>query len=317
MTVPTQISSLGPGSASSVGTGLGPWSVPARASLAHVAGEVWRTPGALLRNRDLVLTCLGRDLSGRFRGTVLGWLWPLVQPAVLFIVYGFLFAQLLGLRMPGASGELGASYGLYLFSGALVWSAFAESLTRATSSLVDGRHLLGKLTFPSEVLPLTPVLGGAVTLVFGVTVTLTVIAITGLHPLPGTSIAWLPVLLALGGLFTYGLALLCAAAHIHLRDTREVLTCLLTVLMFATPIFWVPSAEVMPSIGPWLGWIEASPIYLLVTGWRGVLMAGQPAEVLGLGVADCCLRLLPWSVTCALVGRAVFAALQRGFADEV
>jgi len=260
---------------------------------------------------------LGRDLSGRFRGTTLGWLWPLVQPALLFIVYGFVFAQLLGLRMPGASAELGASYGLYLFSGALVWSAFAESLTRATTSLVDGRHLIGKLTFPSEVLPLTPVLGGAVTLVFGASVTLAVTALTGLHPLPGTAIAWLPVLLVLGALFTYGVALLCAAAHIHLRDTRELLTCLLTVLMFATPIFWVPSTEVLPSIGPWLGWIEASPLYLLVTGWRGVLMAGQPAEVVGLSVAECCARLLPWSMACAVVGRAAFAALQHGFADEV
>ena len=317
MTVPTHTPASRPGCAHSVGAALGPWTEPARASLAHVLGEVLRTPGVLWRSRDLVGTCLGRDLSGRFRGTLLGWLWPLVQPALLLVVYGFVFAKLLGVRMPGAGAQLQASYGLYLFSGALVWSSFAESLTRATTSLVDGRHLIGKLTFPAEVLPLTPVLGGVVTLAFGASVTLVVIAATGLHPLPGAELAWVPVLFALGGMFTYGLALLCAAAHIHLRDTREVMTCLLTVLMFTTPIFWVPSVEVMPSIGPWLDWIQASPLYLWITGWRGVLMGGQPVEALGLGVGECCARLAPWSLASVLIGRAVFVALQRGFVDEV
>jgi lipopolysaccharide transport system permease protein len=317
MAVPTHISASRPGYVQSVDVTLGPWTEPSHASFARVWGEVLRTPGVLWRSRDLVGTCLGRDLSGRFRGTMLGWLWPLVQPALLLVVYGFVFAELLGVRMPGAAAELQASYGLYLFTGALVWSAFAESLTRATTSLVDGRHLIGKLTFPAEVLPLTPVLGGVVTLAFGTGVTLAVSAVTGLHPLPGAELAWVPVLFALGGLFTYGLALLCAAAHIHLRDTREVMACLLTVLMFATPIFWVPSVEVIPSIGPWLDWIQASPLYLWITGWRGVLMGGQPSEAFGMGVAECCARLAPWSVGSVLIGRAVFAALQRGFADEV
>ena len=295
MAVPTHIPAARPGHVPSVDVALGPWTEPARPSFARVLWQVLRTPGNLWRSRDLVGTCLGRDLSGRFRGTMLGWLWPLVQPGLLLVVYGFVFAELLGVRMPGAAAQLQASYGLYLFSGALVWSAFAESLTRATTSLVDGRHLIGKLTFPAEVLPLTPVLGGMVTLAFGATVTLAVTAATGLHPLPGAELAWVPVLFALGGLFTYDLALLCAAAHIHLRDTPEV----------------------MPSIGPWLDWIQASPLYLWITGWRGVLMGGQPTEALGMGVAECCARLAPWSVASAFLGRAVFAALQRGFADEV
>ncbi len=294
-----------------------PWTESSHPTAWQHLRAVLDLPGLLWRTRDLVVTCLMRDLTTRFRGTALGWLWPLVQPALLFVVYGFLFTRILGLRMPGASEHLGASYGLYLFTGALVWSGFAESVTRATTSLVEGRHLITKLTFPSELLPLTPVLGGAVTMLLGSVVTLGVTTLTGVHRAPGWELVWLPVLLLLGVSFTYGLALMFSAVHVHLRDTREFLACGLTVLMFATPVFWVPSIEVLPAIGPYLKWVQASPLYLWMSAWRSLLMGGQPEAVFALSLSQSCLALVPWSFGSLVCGRIVFTSLQRGFADEV
>ena len=101
---------------------------------------VWLTtlPKRLWEARDLVVTSVLRDLQVRFKGSRLGFLWTLVQPLFLFLVYGFLFARLLGLRMPGLAVTSDASFGIYLFLGALVWTSIGDSLQRSASCVEAG-----------------------------------------------------------------------------------------------------------------------------------------------------------------------------------
>jgi ABC-type polysaccharide/polyol phosphate export permease len=290
------------------------WIVACPSSLRAAAARAAAGPSLLWARRDLLLTCLGRELRARFQGSVLGWVWPLLQPLALFAVYGFLFTQLLGLRLPGAGG---AAYGVYLLSGALVWSGFAEGLTRATTSVVDGRNLVQKLAFPAEVLPAVPVLAALVSQAFGVAVFVASGAATGVAPWPGAALAWLPALVLAQLCLTHGAGLACAALHVGLRDTAPLLTMLLTVLMFVTPVFWLPSAAALPALERWLPLVEANPLHHLLAAWRGVLLAGRPEELFHTPVAPHVLALLPWALGAYALGRLAFARNEERFADEV
>ena len=284
-------------------------------------GGLWtalgRWPGVLFGYRDLIRTCVWRELRLRFSGSTLGVLWPLVHPLFLFGIYYFVFAELLGLRMPGALRGGGAALGLWMFTGTLVWTNFADSVHRSTSCLVDQRNLIEKLAFPSQVLPLNIVLANLVTLSVAALALVSVIALTGLWALPTWQLLWLPVILLFQALFTTGLGLLCAALHVFLRDTQQLVGIALGLAMFLTPVFWVPSAQAIPGIERWLPLIELNPLHHLLQAWRGVLMAGEPALCFTASLSASLATFALWAVCLFILGHGLFRSLQHRFADEV
>jgi lipopolysaccharide transport system permease protein len=292
-----------------------PWVTAPETGLWATLGRVLATPRHLEASRDLILTALGRELRLRMGGAILGPVWPLVQPLFLLAVYGLLFTALLGSKVPGAPAG-GVALGLFLFTGALVWSALAEAVTRGTTSLVDGRELVKKLSFPAEVLPLVPNLASLAQLTSAVLLFFLVGGVTGWAPWH-VGMVHLPLVLFLHGTFALGLSWGLAAMHVNLRDVGQALPLALTALMFASPVFWIPSIEVLPSIGPWLPWLEASPFAHLLGAWRGVLLGGRPEDVLAPDAFAACRALSPWSLGALLIGRTMFARFEDRIADEV
>jgi ABC-type polysaccharide/polyol phosphate export permease len=280
-------------------------------------GDLSRWPGVLFGYRDLIRTCVWRDLRLRFSGSVLGVLWPLVHPLFLFGIYYFVFAELLGLRMPGTVPGGGQALGLWMFTGTLVWTNFADSVHRSTSCLVDHRNLIGKLAFPSQVLPLNIVLANLATLTVAAVALVGVTSLTGLWAGPGWQLLWLPLILLAQALLTTGLGLLLAAIHVFLRDTQQIVGICLGVAMFLTPVFWVPSAEAVPGIERWLPLVEASPLHHLLQAWRVVLMGGEPAICFTGTISTSLVIVALWGAGLFIVGHAVFRSLQHRFADEV
>jgi lipopolysaccharide transport system permease protein len=275
-------------------------------------------PGRLWGQRELVAIGVRRELATRFGGTLLGRLWPLLQPAALFGVYGFLFTRLLGVRMPDLPAGRESALGVYMFVGVLVWSGFAEGLSSAASSITDGGNLIRKIAFPSEVLPLQSVLADALTFLMALAAFILLCAVTPLWSLPGPgALAWIPLLLALQLALTYGLALAAATLQVFLRDTRHALAIALTLGMFFTPVFWVPSAQVLPGLEPWLPLVEASPLHHLLQAWRLVLMGGQPGALFTGSLTGSLARLAPWALGSLALGHALYTAARRRLADEV
>lgn len=294
-----------------------PWTLAAPPSWPALLVRAVTWPREAWRRRDLVWTTLRRDLAARVRGTALGWLWFLAQPLLLFAVYAFLFTALLGLKLGG--GDLPEStLGIAMFTGTLVWASLAEALTRSASCLVERGHLLRCVRFPAVLLPLEVALASLVTLAVGVAAYLAFIALSGVWSLPRFELlAALPLLFLLQLLFTTGLGLLLASLNVLWRDTGPMLGAALTVWMFATPVFWVASADVLPSVEPYLGWVEANPATALVEAWRLVLMGGAPEVVHPRDLATSLGRLACWSFAVYLSGSLVFFRLQRHLADEV
>ncbi len=275
-------------------------------------------PGLIRRRWDLVAVSVRRDLQARFRGTLLGFAWVLAHPLLLFAVYAFIFTHLLGVRLAVGEGAPPGAMGVYMFTGTLCWSAFADAVQRSTSCVVDNRNLVRQVQFPSELLPLQVGLSSLVTLVAGVAAFVVFTALSPVWRAPGLALLlWAPVLLFLQLLLTTGLGLALSAIHVLWRDTLPLVGIALTVGMFATPIFWVPIPEVLPGIERWLPLVEANPLHHLVYAWREVLMGGEPGFVFAGDFAHSLQRVALWAVGIFAAGSIVFFRQQRQLADEV
>ena len=330
---PAGVSAAGP-----VGIGAGALAVDAvvpgagwvdgrRHGVRGLAGEVAALPRRLFDERALIAAGLTRELRARFGTTALGWLWPVLRPLALVAAYAVLFTQLLGLKagLGGAAPE--GSFGVYLVTGVLVWASVSEALSRAALSITDHGGLVKRLAFPPEVLPLQAVLSELLFLLLGALAflacsgALSALGLPGGWPFPGAALLWLPAVVAVQVVLVYSLALVVAALQVVLRDTQHVLGVLLTLLMFATPVFWVPSAEALPAVEPWLPWIAANPFTHLLHAWRVVLMGAAPAELLGASVTGSMAGSLGYALACGtgllVLGAALFRHLRPDFADEV
>lgn len=285
-------------------------------------------PRLVVEHRDLISTSVKRELEARFKGTVLGWAWPLVQPLFLFAVYYFIFTELLQFKIPNLPEDKKAAMGVFMFVGITAWATIAETLTRGTNAIVDNGNLIKKLAFPSEVLPLNLTIAGLVTLLFAVAMFVLACVFTPMWPAPGIELLWIPLILVLQGLFTYGLSLFLSTLQVFLRDTIQVVALVVTVWMFATPLFWTPVAmKPDGSIQDYVPFIEANPIFHLVQAWRVALMGEvhvPPTEYVlgGYAVQG---GMIPfhlgvfalWAVAFFAFGYAFFVYSQRRFADEV
>lgn len=289
------------------------WIQPPSGGVGPILRQVIMAPSRVWQCRDLLMTGLMRDLRGRVAGTVLGPFWPFAQPAMLLVVYGFLFTTLLAMKLPGATD--GAGWSAYLLVGTLAWSSVAECATRGASSLLEGRELVRKLAYPIELLPLVPSLSSTLLLGGGALVVILLGGVSGYLPFHPAALA-LPVILFLHLMLVLGIAWSVAGLNAGLRDVGQMLPLVLTALMLATPVFWVASPEVIPGIEEWLPWIENSPFTRLLNAWRAVLCAGRP-EVPCPPLGDALLALLPYSLGALVLGRIVLARLEPLILDEI
>jgi len=309
--------------------GVGVWIGGEPPALSQVLRRIAGFPRLLVRHADFVSTTVKRELQARFTGTVLGWLWPLVYPVFMFAVYYFVFVKLLQQKLPDMPPGLEPAMGVFMFTGIVVWSGFAEGVLRGTNAIVDNGNLIKKLVFPTELLPLNSVLVAAVTMGFGV-VAFLIATLFGVWPTPTVDLLWILAILPLQLVFTYGLALLLATCNVFLRDTQQLMSLVTTVWMFLTPIFWVPSAAVMgPDVAPFIEPLKNNPVYHMVYVWRCALM--NRSELLAIEdpvtrnalehfEADPTHSLAifgAWAVGVFLVGFVVYSLSQRRFADEI
>ncbi len=219
-----------------------------------------------------------RDLKVRIAGSYLGVLWYIAQPLFLILLYGFVFGAVLGVRFHrDQPSEL---FVLYLMAGMLPYIGLQESVLRASNALVDNRSLLSSSPLPIWLYPLVPVLSSAVTEFFALLILLVVA-----WWLLGSLSVWImliPLLLLARVLMSAGLAWSFAVLTPFLRDISQILTMLLTLLLFATPIFY--PADMVPESWRWI--FGFNPLYYLVSAYRGAILEGVfPAVALCVSLA--------------------------------
>lgn len=301
-----------------VATGQPDWVVAGKTPPWQVLARLAQWPGIVWARRELLLTCVRRELQARFRGTVFGFAWVLLQPLIQFAIYAFIFTELLGLKLGVESGVPGATMGVYMFTGTLVWSAFADAVQRSTGSVLEHRNLVQKVRFDAQLLPLQVVLSSLVTFGAGLLAYFAYTALTSVWTAPGVSLLlWGPVLLGLQLLLTLGLGLGLSALQVLFRDTAPVVGVVLTIWMFVTPVFWVPSDALLPGLERWLPIVELNPVHHLLYAWREVLMSAEPTLVFNGDFQESVGILGVWALCAFVLGSLIFFRVERHMADEV
>jgi ABC-type polysaccharide/polyol phosphate export permease len=211
----------------------------------------------LYRYRWLIYSLVLRDLKLRYRGSVLGFAWTLINPLIFMGVYTLVFSVFLRAGIK--------DFPLFLLSGLLPWTWLSNALQQGSGAIVAGRMYVGKTLFPTEALIVVPVVSNLVNFLLSLPV-FVVIAVL-LHGHLGVALLALPLLIALQCAMTFGLVTVFATLNVFYRDVQQLVAHLLMLGFFLTPIFYAPDS-IPASIRPWA---LANPFATMVIAYRSVL----------------------------------------------
>ena len=247
----------------------------------------------------LLLRLAKRDLETRYRGSVFGGLWVVVQPLVMLVVFTFLFSVVFPSRWGGGTGN----FALQLYTGLLIYGLFSEVVLRAPTLFMENASYVKKVVFPLEVLPWVSALVATVNALVGAVLLLGFsIALMGLPP---ATALLAPVVIAPLVVLSIGLAFVLASLGVFIRDLRHVVPVLSQALMFFGPVLYPASA-----LPDWLRpYLFLNPITLVIEELRAVLFDGRLPDWPALGLYGLVALLV------LLLGSALFRRLRPAFAD--
>lgn len=255
----------------------------------------------LYRHRALIVSFVKRDLLARYKGSTVGLFWSVIHPLIMLVLYTFVFSTLLKVRVGISEGT--EQFAVYLFCGLLPWNAFAEGLNRSTGVILEHSNLIKRAIFPSEILPVYPVIVGIVNELIGFAILLAALLLAG-HRITVVMLL-LPAIFLLQFVMTTGLAWIIAGATVFIRDLGQMVGVMLTLGVFLTPIFYPPSV-----VPPGMRFLLAvNPMYALVEAYRSLILRGQ------LPAWESVTFLASISAVVFLVGYRVFTRMQPAFAD--
>lgn len=255
--------------------------------------------GALWRFRELLYFLIWRDVKVRYKQTLLGAAWAILQPLLTMVVFSIFFGKLA--RMPSD----GVPYPLFAYVALVPWTFFANGLTLASNSLVANQTLLRKVYFPRLVIPVSAVAAGLIDFGIAFVVLLGLAARYGV-PLTANMI-WLPALVLLALVTALGVGLWFAALNVLYRDIQYVVPFLVQVWLYATPIVY-PSSLVPER---WRTLYAINPMVGVVEGFRWALLGTGTAPgpmILVSGIA---------AVVTLIGGMFFFRRMEKTFSDVV
>ena len=235
---------------------------------------VWLPLWELPRRLDLILSLTKRELSSRYRGSVLGVLWTLLTPLVMIAIFTIIFSGIFQAKFGASTSHW--DYALYLFCGLLPWNAFQESLQLSSSTIVGHANLVKRVVFPLETLPVCLSLAAVTNQLFGTLVLLLASAVLR-GELHATAV-YLPLILIPQLLATLGWAWFVASVGVFIRDIVQGLALILMAWMYLTPIIY-PESLVPPG---YRATINLNPFTALVRNYRRILLDGAPLDWRGL-----------------------------------
>ena len=251
-------------------------------------------------HRDLVYVLVRRDVAIRYKQTVIGAFWAILQPLLLAAVFTIFFGILA--KVPS---EAGVPYPVFAVSGMVMWLFFSAAMTGASQSTMANKELISKVYFPRVIIPLAAVVSPAVDFALGLVVVVVVMLLYGLTP--EIQALLLPLLVLFALLTALGIGLWLSALHVKYHDIQHVIPFLVLVGLFITPIVYpfelVPEAvRPLYAINPMVGVLET---------YRWMLFSESPwpGAVMAIPVIT--------SAVLLVTGALYFQRAERGFADVI
>lgn len=250
--------------------------------------------------RELLYFLTWRDIKVRYKQTVLGAAWAIIQPFLTMVVFSLFFGKLAG--MPSDN----IPYPIFAYAALVPWTFFANGLLQSSNSLVGNTNLIKKVYFPRLVIPISGVIGGLPDFAISFGVLLAMMVYYGLYP-SAISILWLPVCLALSFIIALGAGLWLSALNVEYRDVRYVIPFLTQFWMFATPIVY-PSSLLHE---PWKTVYGLNPMVGVVEGFRWTLLGkgNPPGAMFGVSFLAATVILI--------TGAFYFRRMEKTFADLI
>lgn len=236
--------------------------------------------------RELIGRLVQRELGSRYKRSVLGWLWSMLNPAATLAIYALVFGVLLKFDPPRAGNGRFDNFALYLFCALVMWNAFYGVITGAMSALLDLGSLLGKVYFPPE----APAVAALFTVLFqaAIEASILMLILICLVNVSWTFLLW-PVLLVFLSIFALGIGLMLSVWNVRYRDVGYLSTIALQFLFYVTPIVYplsliperamgLPVRDII-RLNPLSQFTEASRELLYGLDWPGVLRLGLMALI--------------------------------------
>lgn len=252
----------------------------------------------LYEYRQMIFSLVKRDLRGRYKGSVLGFMWTFLNPLLQLVVYTLVFSVIMRAGIE--------DYYIFLFVALVPWLFFSSSLTGGAGSVLASKDMVKKIYFPREVMPIAYVTTSFVNMLLSFLVVLVVLVVTGFG-CNWKAMLYLPVIMIVEYILALGMALLTSALTVYLRDLEYILGILAMAWQFLTPVMY--SSEMVPE--RLLPIFNLNPMTPVIEAYRQILYYKQTPQV------NTLLHAFILGVVFVCVGFVVFRKLQKGFAEEL
>lgn len=255
---------------------------------------IWSELSHIWRYRDFVLDSVRRDFELRYRRSMLGLAWAVLNPLAMVLVYAFVFGSLMQPRLSGSDAP--GAYVAYLIAGLLPWSLFAEIATRGQNVFIDNAELVKKSAAPRASFALVAALVALSGFVLVLAAFLLLLGLQGRFP--GFALLSMVPLVALLMVFAFGLALTLAVANVFFRDVSQLVPVGLQFLFWLTPIVY--TADIIPADYRWF--LALNPLTSLMAAFQTIMVEARAPEwsrLLYPAIMAVALNLLGWRLLLA------------------
>jgi lipopolysaccharide transport system permease protein len=248
--------------------------------------------------RELLITFVTRDIKVRYKQTVLGAAWAIIQPLFMMVVFSLFFGRLA--KIPSE----GIPYPIFSYAALLPWTLFAEGISRSTNSMISNAIIMTKVYFPRLIMPISGVISPLVD--FSIAFVILVVMMLYFGFVPTWNVLWLPVFMLLALMTSLGVGLWLSALNVQYRDFQYTVPFLIQLWLFASPVVY-PST-LLPQ--PYRTIYGLNPMAGVIEGFRWALLGTTPPSSMMAVSAVIVLVIL-------ISGAFYFKHMEKTFADVV
>lgn len=251
----------------------------------------------LYQYRELLKSNIKKEIRGKYKGAWLGVVWSYLNPLLMLIVYSVVFSKIMRIQIP--------NYTMFLFTALIPWTFFTTTVSQGAFSIIANGNILKKVYFPREIIPISIVTSNVITFLISCIIMFIFIIITGL------GFSWyalfFPLILISQYILLMGITFVLSSITVYIRDVEHIITVLLMVMFYGTPIVY--SMDMVPA--SMKGILLLNPMTPIINSYRDVLFYKQMPNLLSMVI------IVIISIIVFIFGLFIFRKLQRGFAEEL
>jgi ABC-type polysaccharide/polyol phosphate export permease len=257
---------------------------------------------AIFQWKELLWQITGREIKARYKQSILGYFWVILNPLTQMLVMSFAFSIIL--KVPtNASSHI--PYSVFLFVALLPWNLFSASLSSASNALVSSAPLITKVYFPRTILAISTVIAKIIDFLFALSILIVYMLYFRISI--NLNILWVIPIFLIQQIFTIGLSLFFAAANLLYRDIQYLLALLLTLWLYITPIIY--PADIVPANLKFI--FQLNPMSVIINAYRQTILGGGSPNIQSIIIA------LLLSLFTLLLGLSYFKSREKFFADNI